>query len=1303
MESKVVSEQAKGPTGSPRGRRRLSNAARAWLVLGSLVALAGLFYGFVKQPQPADPFAPPENALMAWLSPVPGTELAQMEFRPLGPPATGWAPRSWAGDQHARWLENRAWVRIDHDQRPPTIAIWGDEGGALLGADGWLYRDGQPPVDTAGGSLEGKDATTATNLAAYWPIGTPMRHEGVVTSIAFSPDGRRIVTGADDGAARIWFGETGMQIGVPMRHVGGVTSVAFSPDGRRVATGTDDGTARVWESETGKPIGTPMRHKGVVNSVAFSPDGRRIATGAGDEAVWIWDTETHKQIGAPMHHAGGVRSFAFSQDGRQIVTGSADGTAMIWDTETGDQIDDVPMRYERPASFVYFSPDFNRIATGSADGKTRIWDTETGNQIGGPIGDEHFINSVVFSPDGSRIATGSLDGTLQIWDTKTGKELGSPIPNKESFHSVAFSPDDSQIAIGSKDGMAAISEDGTGVRTALRGAGGEVCWPVRLFWSCEIPLSLALLADHEIGSDGPMSASMRHRVAAKNISYVATAKVPKLTDGSVIQTAILVPGAVVVAGTNGALIWSDRESGEFQLLRDPQPDLNLTALRLEGDTLWVAGTRARSFDPLVLTARALAGWMGVSSMAVEPLEEVVVLRAKFGDLDNAPFTFTEPRYSPARWAFAWAVPAILLLSYTGLAFVRQGPRNQGIVAAATADRPIGWNDRDVLDLQPVARALSRFIRNVETQPPLTIAVTGGWGTGKSSLMNLVQEDLRKFGARPVWFNAWHHRQEEHLLAALLSAIRKQVTPPAYTIDGIWFRLRLLWMRLSSLRSGALALLVMAAIFAAVLSRSDGAVFARFWDSLATMEPPSPDTEDGLGQSAKLALGALAKFVPAVVALTPILLALRKMVPFKIDPAQLMSDLRARASVRDFRDKLDFRHDFGEAFGEVCAVARTRRNPGVVILIDDLDRCPPGSVLSIMESMNYLVSSGRCVIILGIDRDQIEHAVGLSFKDIVDGLPDRELSPRFRVDPQADAATNTAARRRAYASRYLEKLINIEVEVPRMQADDAEKMFAAESEPDSKPQAGDPRWYASCKTAFTALINLFLSVGPAAIVGLAVALAASWMLETGYPETSPAQRADGLAEQPRPPMTPSAPVPDAASGAEEPDEKAPKALAPTRLTTAAWKGISPNGLLWWGGSALLVALSGAWLGLRQLRRRIEIEEDSQAFANALQEVAKAIHPLNPTPRASRQFQNRMRYIAAREDAAANPHPPDLTDRLFRPLLPPGRFKPRPLPIDEKSLVFLGAEQAIAASGGTVPDWMKYVVEDRRRQEYLQRWA
>jgi WD40 repeat protein len=296
------------------------------------------------------------------------------------------------------------------------------------------------------------DAETGQEIRTFTLLG----HTGGVRSVAFSPDGTRVLTGSEDFTAKLWDAETGQEIRTFIGHTDRILSVAFSPDGTRFLTGSYDSTAKLWKAETGRgqaEIRTFRGHTSRVRSVAFSPDGTRVLTGSDDETAKLWDSETGREIRTLRGNTGQILSVAFSHDGTRILTGSWDSTAKLWDAETGREIHTLRGHTGRVFS-VAFSPDGTQVLTGGRDVTAKLWDAKTGREIRTFLGHTGFIRSVAFSPDGTRVLTGSDDSTAKLWDAETGQESRTFDGHTDRVFSAAFSPDGTRVLTGSRDGTA---------------------------------------------------------------------------------------------------------------------------------------------------------------------------------------------------------------------------------------------------------------------------------------------------------------------------------------------------------------------------------------------------------------------------------------------------------------------------------------------------------------------------------------------------------------------------------------------------------------------------------------------------------------------------------------------------------------------------------------------------------------------------------------------------------------------------------------------------------------------------------
>jgi WD40 repeat protein/tRNA A-37 threonylcarbamoyl transferase component Bud32/tetratricopeptide (TPR) repeat protein len=296
------------------------------------------------------------------------------------------------------------------------------------------------------------DATTGR------PLGPPLAHSNGDHPAMLGPDGKAVLTGGydPDGMVRVWDATTGRPLGPPMTHGVRVHAMAFRPDGKAVLTGDDKGTARLWDPATGRPIEFPMILGSPIESVMFSSDGKAVLTGTWSEvgAARLWGAATGRPLGPPLNHPGAGYSLALSPDGRTVLLGGRDGRERLWDATTGRPLGE-PLTHKGRILGSAFGPDGKMAITGSEDGTAQLWDTATGRPLGPPLAHPGVV-AVALSPDGKTALTGGGDRTARLWDAATGRPLGDPLTHPGAIRAAAFSPDGRAILTGCGDGTARL-------------------------------------------------------------------------------------------------------------------------------------------------------------------------------------------------------------------------------------------------------------------------------------------------------------------------------------------------------------------------------------------------------------------------------------------------------------------------------------------------------------------------------------------------------------------------------------------------------------------------------------------------------------------------------------------------------------------------------------------------------------------------------------------------------------------------------------------------------------------------------
>ena len=431
----------------------------------------------------------------------------------------------------------------------------------------------------------------------------------VVTSIAFSPDGKLLAAsagqvggGGQPGDVRVWHIAEKRELVYRSDLTEAVGGLAFTPDGKTLALVGDDQAIRLWDHAEKKddrvlrpdglayeaqPISAvavhgqlvaiagdakavSIYHRGdaklvaqltghgdTVSGVAFSPDGKTLATASHDRTVKLWDAATWKERKTLAGHAGWVYGVAFSPDGKTLASASYDKSVRLWDAATGEA-KATWREHTAGVRTVAFDRDGKFLASAGSDRIVRVWDVAEGKVVQQLKGHKGPVRTVAFSPDNRTLVSGSEDRGVKFWDRATGKETRTLSALPDMVTMVRYSPKGQTLAVATYGGTVVIYDPLSGRRRQELSSHGDAA-TAAIFADGGTKLVTASLdrtvREWPAVAPGTVAAL---QTFGKNATYTAVGVSP---DG---QTAVL-------GGLDGTLTAWHFKTGEAQVLPQSHP------------------------------------------------------------------------------------------------------------------------------------------------------------------------------------------------------------------------------------------------------------------------------------------------------------------------------------------------------------------------------------------------------------------------------------------------------------------------------------------------------------------------------------------------------------------------------------------------------------------------------------------------------------------------------------------------------------------------------------------------------------
>ncbi len=337
-----------------------------------------------------------------------------------------------------------------------------------------------------------------------------------VLCVAFTANGKSVVTGDDDGVVRLLDAHNLGNAEILTRMSAAVRSVATLPDGR-LALAAADGAAQLWTPGPRAVAEFPADQPGGIQGIEAAPNGAVLATFNDQGHIWIRRADS-LSVDQRIEFPGGVVQVRFSNDGRMLAAAGASGRVLIWNAKDGSLSHSLPVTqgvntvrslafshddsliaaglvhrgivivsiadgrivgevggHSEAVSALRFRPDDQLLISASWDRTLRTWRTaEFGSTSGATtlVGHRGYVLGVAFAPDGALVASGSRDGTLRLWDPDLAIEISRPLSGPSTIAAIEFSPAGSLIAAACTDRIVRIVDAATG-RVVARLEGHE--------------------------------------------------------------------------------------------------------------------------------------------------------------------------------------------------------------------------------------------------------------------------------------------------------------------------------------------------------------------------------------------------------------------------------------------------------------------------------------------------------------------------------------------------------------------------------------------------------------------------------------------------------------------------------------------------------------------------------------------------------------------------------------------------------------------------------------------------------------